>query len=53
MNMLTIGLESLNLFSFMLGMFFAGTMFRARALIYVCIYFMALAGYYWWKSGAV
>jgi len=52
MNILLVSLESLNLFSFMIGMFFASTMFRARSLIFVVIYFMSLAGYYWFKSGA-
>jgi len=53
MNILLVGVNSLNLFSFIIGMFFAATMFRAKALIFVVVYFMALAGYYWWKSGAV
>jgi len=53
MNILLVGVNSLNLFSFMIGMFFAATMFRAKALIFVVLYFMSLAGYYWWKSGAV
>jgi hypothetical protein len=50
MNVLEVSIASLNLFSFMIGMFFAATMFRAKALIFVVIYAFALAAYYWGKA---
>jgi hypothetical protein len=47
MNFFVISLDTLNLFSFMLGMFFAATMFRARAMYHVTFYFIAVAVYYY------
>jgi hypothetical protein len=50
MNFLNVNLDSLNLFSFMLGMFFAATMYRARAMVWVTLYAFALAAYFWFYS---
>ena len=50
MNFLSVSITSLNLLSFMLGMFFASTMYRARAMIWVAIYAFALAVYYWFQT---
>jgi len=50
MNALDVSLSSINLFSFMLGMFFAATMYRARALIIVAIYAFGLAAYFWFQT---
>jgi hypothetical protein len=47
MNIFNINLESLNLFSFILGMLFAASMFRMRAIYYVTFYFIAVAIYYY------
>jgi hypothetical protein len=45
-NLFNISLESLNIFSFMLGMFAASVMWHRRAFLYVGIYFIGLALYY-------
>jgi hypothetical protein len=45
-NFFNVDPNSLNLFSIVLGMFFGATMWRYRALIYVVVYFMALAAFY-------
>jgi hypothetical protein len=50
MNILKVSLDSLNLFSFMVGMFFAASMYRARAMIWVAVYAFALAAYYWFQT---
>lgn len=47
MSLFNINVESLNLFSFMLGMLFAATMWRVRAMYYVAFYFIAVAAYYY------
>lgn len=47
MNIFNISAETLNLFSFVLGMFFAATMWRATAMYYVAFYFIAVAIYYY------
>lgn len=41
-----ISVYSLNVFSFMIGMFFAATMWRVRAMYYVAFYFIGLSLYY-------
>ena len=41
-----ISVYTLNIFSFMLGMFFAATMWRVRAMYYVAFYFIGLSLYY-------
>lgn len=48
-NLFKITMESLNLFSFMLGMTFAviQSWYERIAINYVIIYFAALAGYYY------
>ena len=46
MNLFDIDLNSLNIFSFMLGMFVASVMWYRRAFLYVGIYFIGLALYY-------
>ena len=46
MNLFDIDLQSLNIFSFMLGMFAASIMWYRRAFLYVGIYFIGLALYY-------
>jgi hypothetical protein len=38
--------QTLNLFSFMLGMFFAATLWRVRAMLYVTIYFICVSVYF-------
>ena len=48
-SLFDINFQSLNLLSFMLGMFFAGTMYRSRALAYVAFYFCGVALYYFIK----
>ena len=48
--MLKVSIDYLNLFSFMLGMFFAATMYRARAMFFVATYAFALAAYYWFQT---
>lgn len=50
MNLLKISIESLNLLSFMLGMFFAASMWRTRAMIFVAGYAFVLAGYFWFQT---
>lgn len=51
---LMIGLSSLNLFSFVMGMFFASSLwFPKRVLPYVVVYFMCVAFYYYLKSTSV
>ena len=52
-NLLSFQINSLNLFSFMLGMFFAATMWRVRAMYYVAFYFACLAVYYALKNNYV
>jgi len=46
-----ITVQGLNLFSFVLGMFYASTLswYRRTAFIQVVIYFMGLALWYWAK----
>jgi len=52
-NFLSVSFSALNLFSFMLGMFFAATMWRVRAMYYVAFYFACLALYYALKNNYV
>lgn len=46
MNFLTIDYHYLNLFSFVLGMLFASSMWRVRALMFVVFYFMCVSAYF-------
>lgn len=50
MNFLEVSVNSINLFSFIIGMFFAASMYRARAMAWVALYAFALAGFYWFKT---
>ena len=50
MSLFNIGVETLNVFSFMMGMFFAATMWRVRAMYLVALYFIGVAIYYYVKS---
>ena len=49
MNFLNVSIATLNLFSFVLGMFFAASMYRARALMFVGVYAFGLAATYWFQ----
>jgi len=49
-NFFTISGHALNFFSFMLGMLFAATMFRAKALFYVVFYFIGVSIYFYLRS---
>ena len=53
-NFLMIGLSSLNLFSFVMGMFFASSLwYPKRVLPYIVIYFMGVALYFYLKLTSV
>ena len=52
-NFFEITLVSINLFSFVLGVFFAATMWRVRAMYFVVFYFALLALYYALSSGKI
>jgi hypothetical protein len=41
-----ISFQSLNLFSAILGMFFAATMWRVQSMYFVAFYFIGVATYY-------
>lgn len=41
-----ISIYTLNLLSFVLGMFFGATMWRVRAMFFVAFYFIGVAIYY-------
>jgi hypothetical protein len=41
-----ISFQSLNLFSAILGMFFASTMWRVQSMYFVAFYFIGVAAFY-------
>jgi hypothetical protein len=54
LNFLLISLSSLNLFSFVLGMFFASSLwYPKRVLPYIVIYFMGVSLYFYLKLTSV
>ena len=46
MSVFEISFTSFNLFSFVLGMLFSTTLWRAKALHYIVLYFACLALYF-------